>query len=152
MKDLSDCKNLTKSTTFFVVTKTIIMNKQLENQLVTTGSIKVKGNFVREWMFSDGKIIEIEKDEVKNVEWMFIDAYWIQEVEYNGEKKERYKFSREEGDLRKIYEAILKEYEVEKRVVKFIDVELLRNKNRDEKRGSESMGNVCLFYGLRRRK
>lgn len=128
------------------------MNKQLENQLVTTGSIKVKGNFVREWMFSDGKIIEIEKDEVKNVEWMFIDAYWIQEVEYNGEKKERYKFSREEGDLRKIYEAILKEYEVEKRVVKFIDVELLRNKNRDEKRGSESMGNVCLFYGLRRRK
>lgn len=149
---MSDCKNLTKSTTFFVVTKTIIMNKQLENQLVTTGSIKVKGNFVREWMFSDGKIIEIEKDEVKNVEWMFIDAYWIQEVEYNGEKKERYKFSREEGDLRKIYEAILKEYEVEKRVVKFIDVELLRNKNRDEKRGSESMGNVCLFYGLRRRK
>lgn len=128
------------------------MNKQLENQLVTTGSIKVKGNFVREWMFSDGKIIEIEKDEVKNVEWMFIDAYWIQEVEYNGEKKERYKFSREEGDLRKIYEAILKEYEVEKRVVKFIDVELLRNKNRDEKRGSESMGNVCLFYGLRRRR
>lgn len=128
------------------------MNKQLENQLVTTGSIKVKGNFVREWMFSDGKIIEIEKDEVKNVEWMFIDAYWIQEVEYNGEKKERYKFSREEGDLRKIYEAILKEYEVEKRVVKFIDVELLRNKNRDEKRGSESMGNVCLFYGLRKRK
>jgi hypothetical protein len=126
------------------------MNKQLENQLVTTGSIKVKGNFVREWMFSDGKIIEIEKDEVKNVEWMFIDAYWIQEVEYNGEKKERYKFSREEGDLRKIYEAILKEYEVEKRVVKFIDVELLRNKN--EKRGSESMGNVCLFYGLRRRR
>lgn len=147
---MSDCKNLTKSTTFFVVTKTIIMNKQLENQLVTTGSIKVKGNFVREWMFSDGKIIEIEKDEVKNVEWMFIDAYWIQEVEYNGEKKERYKFSREEGDLRKIYEAILKEYEVEKRVVKFIDVELLRNKN--EKRGSESMGNVCLFYGLRRRR
>ena len=133
-----------------MVTKTIIMNKQLENQLVTTGSIKVKGNFVREWMFSDGKIIEIGKDEVKNVEWMFIDAYWIQEVEYNGEKKERYKFSREEGDLRKIYEAILKEYEVEKRVVKFIDVELLRNKN--EKRGSESMGNVCLFYGLRRRR
>ena len=135
-----------------MVTKTIIMNKQLENQLVTTGSIKVKGNFVREWMFSDGKIIEIEKDEVKNVEWMFIDAYWIQEVKYNGEKKERYKFSREEGDLRKIYEVILKEYEVEKRVVKFIDVELLRNKNRDEKRGSESMGKVCLFYGLRRRR
>ena len=128
------------------------MNKQLENQLVTTGSIKVKGNFVREWMFSDGRIIEIEKDEVKNVEWMFIDAYWIQEVEYNGEKKERYKFSREEGDLRKIYEVILKEYEVEKRVVKFIDVELLRNKNRDGKRGSESMGNVCLFYGLKRRR
>jgi hypothetical protein len=128
------------------------MNKQLENQLVTKGSIRIKGSFVREWMFSDGKIIDIEKNEVKNVEWMFIDAYWIEEVEYKGEKKERYKYSKEEGDLRKIYETILKDYEVEKRIVKFIDVELLRNKYRDEKRGSESMGNICLFYGLRRKR
>jgi hypothetical protein len=88
--------------------------------------LNVKAGFV----FSDSVLVNNDKKEV-----CFINGYWCEKVKYKGEEKERFKYLLVDSELRKYYEEVFKYYELDKSIVRFMNV------------GENEL--VMKFYGLK---
>ena len=103
------------------------------------------------------RIIQMEvkagEDEMENLV-PFVMGYWLEEIEFKGERKERFRFMGEDCNVRKVYEKILEEYEVNRKYVRFLDVNEifhLRGKKKDKEKEEKRMDNVMNFYGLKKK-
>lgn len=75
--------------------------------------LNAKAGFV----FSGSVLVNDDKKDV----W-FINGYWCDMVKYNGEVKERFKYLRVDSELRGYYEEVFKYYELDKSIVRFMNV------------------------------
>jgi hypothetical protein len=91
-------------------TKSITMVKNLKSYLLVEALVKTENG--------------IEKK-------LFVEAYWLEKVNFKGEKKERYLLMDEKSDVRFWYENLMKDYEVEERWVRFFDVNELKKKEKE---------------------
>ena len=101
------------------------------------------------------RIIEMEvkagEDEMESLV-PFVMGYWLEEIEYKGERKERFRFMGEDCKLRKEYEKILGEYDVNKRYVRFLDVnEIFYPRKKKMDKEEKRIDNVMIFYGLKKK-
>lgn len=75
----------------------------------------------------------------------FVLAYWLEVVAYNGEEKERYKYMPQNSNVRKVYEQILSEFEIDKSYCRYCNV----NEKTTLGRSLNEFENIMLFYGTK---
>jgi hypothetical protein len=75
----------------------------------------------------------------------FVLAYWLEVVTYKGEKKERYKYMPNNSNVRRVYDQILSEFEIDKSYCRFFNV----NEKTTLGRSLNEFENIMLFYGLK---
>jgi len=92
-----------------------------------------------------------EKSEEKVEEMLFVYGYWVDLVEYKGEKKERYKFLDDNDEVRKFYEGLLDGYVLQREYVRFLDIGVKKKeKNKEGVASSFTKENVSKFIALRK--
>jgi len=92
-----------------------------------------------------------EKSEEKVEEMLFVYGYWVDLVEYGGEKKERYKFLDGNNEVRKFYEGLFGDYVLLKEYVRFLDMGVQKKeKNKEGTASSFTKENVSKFIALRK--
>lgn len=69
------------------------------------------------YVFSGSVLVNEDKKDV----W-FINGYWCEMVKYNGDVKERFKYLKVDSELRNYYEEVFKYYELDKSIVRFMNV------------------------------
>jgi hypothetical protein len=89
------------------------MNQSFKEKFLTVGRVK-KSVFVN------------SKSEEKEEKIMFLYGYWVDIIEFKGEKKERFKFLKEENGVRQFYEEVFSSYFLVKKYVRFLDIGLLK--------------------------
>lgn len=75
----------------------------------------------------------------------FVLAYWLEVVTYKGERKERYKYMPKNCNVRRVYDQILSEFEIDKSYCRFFNV----NEKATLGRSLNEFENIMLFYGLK---
>ncbi len=92
-----------------------------------------------------------EKSEEKVEEMLFVYGYWVDLVEYKGEKKERYKFLDGNDEVRKFYEGLFEDYVLQREYVRFLDMGAEKNvKGKEGATSSFTKENVSKFIALRK--
>lgn len=78
---------------------------------------------LRGMLLQNLNVIDKENEEgVKKTKKLFVLNYWVEEIKYKKEKKERFKFLNEKSEVKNILENIFKEYEVDKKYVSFRNI------------------------------
>jgi hypothetical protein len=115
------------------------MNQSFKEKFLTVGRVK-KSVFVN------------SKSEEKEEKIMFLYGYWVDIIEFKGEKKERFKFLKEENGVRQFYEEVFSSYFLVKKYVRFLDIGLLK---KGKGKGGSLSGfmneNIVKFIGLERK-
>jgi hypothetical protein len=88
---------------------------------------------LREILLPNLTVIDKEsEDGVKKKKKLFVLNYWVEEIKYNGEIKERYKFLKENSEVKNILDNIFKEYEIDKNYISFRNLKMKKEKNNKE--------------------
>ena len=115
------------------------MNQSFKEKFLTVGRVK-KSVFVN------------SKSEEKEEKIIFLYGYWVDIIEFKGEKKERFKFLKEENGVRQFYEEVFSSYVLVKKYVRFLDMGLLK---KGKGKGGSLSGfmneNIAKFIGLERK-
>ena len=78
-------------------------------------------------------VFEKENEEgVKKTKKLFVLNYWVEEIKYKGEKKERYKFLNENSEVKNILNNIFNEYVIDKNYVSFRNVKIKKEEIKKE--------------------
>ena len=97
------------------------------------------------------RVMKNEKSEEKVEEMLFVYGYWVDLVEYKGEKKERYKFLDGNDEVRKFYEGLFEDYVLQREYVRFLDMGAEKNvKGKEGATSSFTKENVSKFIALRK--
>ena len=97
------------------------------------------------------RVMKNEKSEEKVEEMLFVYGYWVDFVEYKGEKKERYKFLDGNDEVRKFYEGLLEDYVLQREYVRFLDMGAEKKvKGKEGATSSFTKENVSKFIALRK--
>ena len=97
------------------------------------------------------RVMKNEKSEEKVEEMLFVYGYWVDLVEYKGEKKERYKFLDGNDEVRKFYEGLFEDYVLHREYVRFLDMGVEKKvKNKEGAASSFTKENVSKFIALRK--
>ena len=92
-----------------------------------------------------------EKSEEKVEEMLFVYGYWLDLVDYGGEKKERFKFLDGNDEVRKFYEGLLDGYVLQREYVRFLDMGAEKKvKGKEGATSSFTKENVSKFIALRK--
>ena len=88
---------------------------------------------LRGMLLQNLNVIHKENEEgVIKTKKLFVLNYWVEEIKYKGEKKERYKFLNENSDVKKILEKIFSEYEIDRKYISFRNIKIKKEeKNRE---------------------
>ena len=88
---------------------------------------------LRGMLLQNLNVIDKENEEgVIKTKKLFVLNYWVEEIKYKGEKKERYKFLNENSDVKKILEKIFSEYEIDRKYISFRNIKIKKEeKNRE---------------------
>jgi hypothetical protein len=111
-------------------------------------------------MIKNLNVLQVIESSVKTekgvIKMSFVEGYWLELVVYKGQVKGRFRFLDESSSIRRWFEELLNVCEVERKYVRFFNVDevyLTCKERKDQKKSSDGeVGNIVLFYAVVPRK